>query len=313
MIKQKIIIDVDTGIDDALAIIYALQSPELEIVGFTTCFGNHFVEKTTSNTLRVLELLNKTEIPVIAGASRPLLRPNLKKLPIAIHGFDGPGNVLSSFSKVNPLNGSAHEFMIEQIEKHPGEITIVMLGPLTNLALAIQQKPDIVKQVKHVAVMGGAVRCSGNITSEAEANIYSDPESAQIVLQSGLPLTLVGLDVTMNTLLPREQVKQWRMKGTKVGLFLADITEFYMDAYMKLYPSIKGCALHDPLVVGIMIDSTFVRTVPMFVSVVTDDGEKVGKTVEEKRPDTSQSSVRVCVGVESERFLQHFVTRISSI
>lgn len=307
---KKVIIDVDTGIDDALAMIYALHSPELDILGFTTCFGNNIVYETTRNTLRVLELVGRTDIPVFPGAAEPLSRVNRKQLPIAIHGFDGLADVKIPDAKVLPLSQPASTFIVEQVKKFPGEITLITLGTLTNVALAIKEDPELVTKVKNVAVMGGAVLCPGNVTPAAEANIYADPEAAQFVFQSGIPIMLVGLDVTMQTLLPRACVEEWRSIGTELSTFLADISDFYMDAYLKRYPSINGCALHDPLVVGAVIDSTFVKTFPMYVEVDTEGEQSVGRTVADREPNHPPANMQVCLEVDSERFTHHFLKRI---
>ncbi|MFT4417277.1 nucleoside hydrolase [Fredinandcohnia humi] len=302
---KKVIFDVDTGIDDAMAIAYSLNSPELEVEGFTTCFGNVSVDEATRNTLAVLEKLGK-KVPVYAGASKPLYRENRPNFAKIVHGEDGLGNVLDFSPSTTAETKSAVDFIIDEVKKQPNEITILAVGPLTNLALALQKAPEIVSLVKEVVIMGGAVYVPGNKTPYAEANIITDPEAAEIVLSSGLPLTMVGLDVTLQTLLPKTEVDKWRERGTEVGTFFANMVEHYMNFYEKSYPGIGGCGLHDPLAVGVTIDSSLVKTVPVHVKVTTE-GTEDGRTI--PVPD-GEPKIHVCTEVEVERFLEHFLRRI---
>lgn len=304
---KPIILDVDTGIDDAMALVYAARSPELDLLGVTTLFGNVSVEEASRNTLYVLELLGREDVPVYAGADKPLVRPDLKGYAKQVHGEDGLGGALRGEPKGKAGSMPAARFLVDAVRRRPGEVTVIAVGPMTNLAQAIIIDPDFVKQVGHVVIMGGAVTVRGNITPHAEANIYSDPEAAAFVLCSGLPLTMVGLDVTMQTLLPRTNLEQWRGKGGKVTDFLARATDFYMNAYENWSPGIGGCALHDPLAVGMAIDPTFCRTAEMRVDVVTE-GEMIGKTVGDRSADGPK--INVCLEVDADRFLQHFMGRI---
>lgn len=300
---KKIIFDVDTGIDDAMAIAYAVNSPELEILGLTTSYGNVEVETATRNTLAVLEKLGK-RIPVYAGAARPLERKTREGFAKYVHGEDGLGNVLD-FEPVNSEESeSAVDFIINQVKRLPHEVTIIAVGPLTNLALAIQKAPEIAELVGDVVIMGGAVFVPGNATPHAEANIFADPEAAEIVLSSGLPITLVGLDVTMQTLLPRNKVEEWR--GSEAGDFFANMVGFYHDFYESFSPGIGGCGLHDPLAVGVAIDSSFVKTKYIGVSVITK-GEEDGRTL----PNSEEEpKIQVCTEVDATRFLEHFLKRV---
>ncbi|OXM87237.1 nucleoside hydrolase [Paenibacillus rigui] len=302
---KAIILDVDTGIDDALAISYAVRSPELNVLGITTCFGNVTVEEATRNTLVVLEHLD-SEVPVIPGAGKPFLRQPTKGSTPHIHGEDGIGNTLKELPKRSAEQGHAAPFMIDRIQSQPNQVTVITVGTLTNLALAIQQAPDIVRQVERVVVMGGAVTVPGNVTAYAEANVFADPDAADYVFRSGIPVTLVGLDVTMKTLLSIEEMTNWRNKTSKLGPFLADMTEFYMGAYERFYPGIGGCALHDPLAVGAVIEPGFVKSVPMRLQVGLE-GETLGRTT--GTPD-ADANVAVCIEVDADRFLAHFLSRV---
>ena len=304
MTARPIILDVDTGVDDALAIAYAVRSPELNLVGLTTTFGNITVEEAARNSLIVLEKLG-SDAPVVAGAAQPLVRAKTE-YPRHIHGEHGLGAATWTEPRRRAAPGHAADFMIEQARRHEGRLTLICVGPLTNLATAVRRDPSFVGAVDRVILMGGAVRTPGNVTRYAEANIYSDPEAADLVFRSGLPLTVVGLDVTMKTLLPRDRVREWRRKAGELGAFLADMTEFYIDFYEADYPGIGGCALHDPLAVGVAIDPGFVNAEPLRIAVDTC-GETLGRTAE--RGD-GEPNASVCLGVDGERFLQHFLSRV---
>lgn len=302
---KPIIFDVDTGIDDALAMSYALHSPELELLGFTTCFGNVPVDEATRNTLAVLEKVGK-HVPVYAGASRMFTRGEKKVWAKHVHGEDGLGNSLQHHPTTKAESQPAQDFIIEQVKKRPKEITIIAVGPLTNVALSIQKAPEIIPLIKEVIIMGGAVKVPGNVNAYAEANMIADPEAADYVFSSGLNITLVGLDVTLQTLLPKSKLADWRATGKETAQFFADITEFYINYYESYYPGIGGCALHDPLAVGVAIDESLVSAESMNVK-VTLEGEELGRTVgnSEREP-----KIRVCTEVDAARFLEHFLSRV---
>ncbi|NEW05041.1 nucleoside hydrolase [Paenibacillus sp. SYP-B3998] len=307
---KPIILDVDTGIDDALAISYAVNSPELELLGLTTCFGNVTVEEATRNTLLVLEHLDSA-VPVIPGATKPLFVSRVKANATHIHGEDGIGNTLTNLPTRKALSQYAPQFIIDQVRSKPHQVTIITVAAMTNLALAIMQAPDIVNLVDNVIVMGGAVKRAGNVTPHAEANIYADPEAADYVFASGIPITLVGLDVTMETLLPKKDVQAWRSKGTELGTLMADMTEFYIDAYEDFYPGIGGCGLHDPLAVGVAICPDFVTTEPLYVRVDLDGFHSLGRTIGDLRSKPAhEPNMQVCLKVDTERFLEHFLSRV---
>lgn len=285
---KPIILDVDTGIDDALAIAYALNSPELEVIGLTTCFGNGPIQYTTRNTLVVLEKLAKT-VPVYAGADKPLKR-GLKKFPTHVHGEDGLGNQFDQPPSREAESEGAVDYIIRQVKERPNEITIIAVGPLTNLALAVKKEPEIATLVKEVVIMGGAVFTKGNVTPYSEANVITDPEAADCVFSSGLPVTIVGLDVTMKTLLPKAKLADWDALNTETADFFADMTRFYMQSYETFHPGIGGCALHDPLAVGITIDPSFVKKETWSIKVVLE-GEEIGRTVAHSE---GEPKIQVC-------------------
>lgn len=309
---KPIILDVDTGIDDTMAIAYAAHSPELRLLGLTTLFGNVSVEEATRNTLYVLEQLGLEHVPVYAGADKPFSGQNVKSYAKHVHGEDGLGGALGdALPKGRAGSLTAAQFMIEQVRSMPGQVTIIAVGPMTNLALAVQLDAEFVKLVDQVVIMGGAVTVPGNVTPFAEANIYSDPEAAQFVFQSGLPITMVGLDVTMQTLLPRTKLEEWRKKGGPMAGLLAEAADFYMNAYETWSPGIGGCALHDPLAVGVVIDPSFCRTEAMHIEVDVDGAES-GRTftVPHNSSASFRPNLKVCLEVDAARFLEHFMSRV---
>lgn len=301
---HKIILDVDTGIDDALAIAYAVASPEIELLAVTACYGMAPVDYTFRNTGTILSCLN-SKVPFYRGAEKPLARA--KEYNGKFHGMDGLGDILGEVDSLAVSSVSAIDHIIELAHAYGRELTIVTTGPLTNLVLAIRKDPSIVGKIGRVVSMGGAVLSPGNATKFAEANIHIDPEAADTVFQSELPITLVGLDVTRKTLLTREDVLRWRELGTETSAFFADFTEFYLDAYRTYYPFLKGCALHDPLAVAVAKNPDWVRTVPMFIKVDLEE-DALGRTTEDlhrAQPDAAPNT-KVCVQVEAEPFMSDF-------
>ncbi|MCG7406107.1 nucleoside hydrolase [Paenibacillus sp. ACRRX] len=302
---KLLILDVDTGVDDALAIAYAVRSPELKLHGITTCYGNVTVSEAARNTLIVLEKLGVYDVPVFKGAEQPLKRKK-EHYVRHIHGEHGLGEAELFEPQNKPSGKNAVDYLIEQFRAYPKQITLVMVGPLTNLALALQKAPDIAELIGELIIMGGAVRTRGNVTSHAEANIHCDVDAADILFKAKLPLTVVGLDVTMETLLPLSAVQQWRNENPDIGGYFADITEFYIRFYETRYPCSGGCALHDPLAVGVAIDASFVKRVPLHVA-IDKTGDEIGRT---RELDDGEATCEVCVEVDAERFLTHFLSRV---
>ncbi len=309
---KPIILDVDTGIDDTLAIAYAAHSPELRLLGLTTLFGNVSVEEATRNSLIVLELLGLEDVPVYAGADKPFFRQDMKAYAKHVHGEDGLGGAWNeAMPKGKAGSLTAAQFMVDRVRSMPGQVTIIAVGPMTNLALAVMMDPEFVRLVDRVVIMGGAVTVPGNVTAQAEANIISDPEAAEYVFRSGLPITMVGLDVTMKTLLPRTRLQEWRNKDTELAHFLADATDFYINAYETWNPGIGGCALHDPLAVGVVIDPSVCRTQAMHIEVDVEGLLSTGRTIADRRAIPAKPpNVDVCLEVDAERFLKHFMSRV---
>ena len=250
---QKIIIDTDPGQDDAVAILLALASPEeLEVLGITAVAGNVPLELTARNARIVCELAGRPDMPVFAGCDRPLRRP----LVTAEHvhgktGLDGP--VLPE--PTMPLQEQhAVDFLIETLRREPeGSVTLCPLGPLTNIATAFERAPDIIGRVGHIVLMGGAYFEVGNITPAAEFNIYVDPEAAEVVFRSGVPLTVMPLDMTHKALVTKPRNDAFRALGTPVGQAVAQMTDFFERFDREKYGS-EGAPLHDPCVTAFLLD-----------------------------------------------------------
>lgn len=306
---KKVILDVDTGIDDALGIMLALGSGRLDVLGITTVSGNVSLEQATENTCKILDLLQAgQDLPVVPGAAKPLLRPAF--FEHRVHGSDGIGGALRGVRTARQPEGrSAADYMIEQIRRHPGELTLVMTGPLTNLALAAAQAPDIVRDVREVIVMGGVVQSYGNVTPVAEYNMYVDPEAARIVLNAGFrELVLVGLDVTRKALLSEEHIE--RLGDTPYGRYVRESTADYMNRYCERN-GVRACALHDPLAVGVAIDRKLVTTGHYYVDVETRSELCDGQTVcDFQNRLQREPNAHVCVDVNADAFLDMFIAAL---
>lgn len=307
---QKIIIDTDPGVDDSMAILFALRSPELEVAGLTTVFGNSNVEQCAANALRILEVAGRTDIPVAAGAAAPLVRPYHGRGDI-VHGDDGLGNSFFPPSARRPGAEHAARFIIRTVMAQPGEMALVAIGPLTNLALAVRLEPRIASAVKAVIIMGGAAFVPGNISPVAEANLYNDPEAAAIVFSAGWPLTMVGLDVTTRTVMTRKYFDELTTAHNPLTDFIARITPFYYSFHRQAH-GVDGIFTHDPSAIAYTIDPTLFRTerLPIFVET---EGRCFGQTVADRRRHwAALPEINVCVGVDSEKLLALFKERITA-
>jgi len=323
---RKVIIDTDPGTDDAMAIMLALSSPELDVRAFTVVPGNVTAEQGLQNALRMVSLASRCDIPVAAGAKHPLFQ----KLVTAEfwHGKNGLANIElpPSKCKVDPRWGP--DLIIELVHANPHEITLIPVGPLTNIALAIEKDPTIVPLVKEIILMGGSIS-GGNVNAAAEANIYNDPEAAQIVFQAGWPLTMVGLDVGDKTLLTRKYLEQIGKDQGPVSDFIYGVASFLIELSEKFGDS--GTPMYDPLAVGVAIDNSIVTTPLMHVEVETRGEFTRGETVANRRGaiernvlrhfpdgdryvieglDKVEPNAKVCTEVNANRFLELFVSRI---
>ena len=307
---RDIIYDGDPGIDDALAILLALGSGRLRLV--TTVAGNVELDQGTKNTLNLLELAGRADIPVAQGARKPLARRLVTSKHV--HGQDGLGDMNLPKPKLKAQNIGAVQLIKSEVLKNPCELTIVAAGPLTNLAQLLSEEPGIAGQVRKVVVMGGAVRVPGNITRYAEFNIHADPEAAQQVLQSDLDVTLVSLDVTMNVnnfLTPRG-LEAMTEDGSVLSDFVARIGSFYMD-FASHRGGSEGCPLHDPLAVAIALDGSLATTERIGVTVSSNSGRGRGQTLEDVNGTVARTKIDFCESVDSKRFIETFIRHITSL
>ena len=310
--KIKVLLDLDTGIDDALALAYVLGSPEAELVGVVCSYGNVTVDTAARNTLLLLELLGRPDIPVYLGADRPLGARGPFEPPagvVRIHGRDGLGDVLTENRSRNaPRAAARRDGWVETL--CDTDVSYVPTGPLTNLAEALKMTPDLPKSLPRVTFMGGALCVPGNVTPCAEANIRNDSEAADAVLRSGLKTRMIGLDVTHQVILTREDTARWRALGTAAGRFFADMTDHYIDIYEKNNPHMGGCALHDPLAAAAAIDPSLVTCLPANLRVELD-GPVRGRTVcDPERLRDAEKDCEVALIVDAPRFLGEFLARV---
>ena len=323
---KKIILDTDPGTDDAMALMLALNSPELDLRAITVVPGNVTARQGLENALRMVSLANRCDIPVAAGAQHPLFQ----KLVTAEfwHGKNGLANIELPASKCKVDPRYAADLIIELIHANPHEITLVPVGPLTNIALALEKDPSIVPLVKEVVLMGGSIK-GGNVNAAAEANIYNDPEAAQLVFQAGWPLTMVGLDVGDKTLFSRKYLDQLGKTHGPVNDFIYGVAKFLVELSEKFGDT--GSPMYDPLAVGVAIDSALVTAPAMHVDVETRGDFTRGETVANRRNEVERNvlhhspdgdryiiesldkvapNAKVCIDVQSEKFLQMFVARL---
>jgi purine nucleosidase len=306
----RMILDVDTGIDDALAIALALRRPGIALEAVTTVYGNIDVAAATRNTLQILELAGRADIPVAAGAARSLTRPYLRKAS-HIHGANGIGEVALPPPSRAAVAESAADLIIRLARENPGAITLVPVGPMTNVALALMKAPEIARLLDRIVLMGGSLHHPGvpGIPSPmADANFFNDPEAARIVFQSGARVTMVGMDVTMQTLFTGAMMDALDARGDALTRAVVAASRFYLAAYRAQYPDITGCALHDPLAVAVAEDPSLVTVEAMQCDVeclgeitrgqVVADRRRTGKTV---------PNVDVAVGVDVPRFMDVFL------
>ncbi len=308
----RIIIDTDPGVDDALAILLALASPEIKLEALTTICGNIGIERTTYNALSVLELVKAGQIPVARGCTHPLVRP----IPVsgeAVHGQSGLGKAQMPEPRSETASQHAVDYLIERILAEPQQITLFTIGPMTNLALALRKEPRIAQAIKELVIMGGAIRQGGNVTPLAEFNVHADPHAAHIVFHSGIPITLVPLDATYKCLLTSADIERLNRISSPIARFVHDSTAVYMEFYKK-YEGFEGCALHDPLTLAVIIAPELFTFENHYVDVDISDGISSGNTFADfmkvaKKP----SNIKVALDVRGRDFIELFIERMESL
>ena len=305
----NIIFDTDPGVDDAFALLYALNHPNINVLGITTVFGNVPVETSTKNALILSEMAHKGTI-VYQGANKPLER-KVTNYPSFIHGHDGLGDTNHPQSKFNASKLDAAQFIINEINENPGNISLVAVGPLTNIANAIKQDPSIANKVNSLLIMGGSWLAGGNITPVAEANIYNDPEAAEIVFKSGLPIIMVGLDVTHKVFLSQKDIDKLSSLNNS-GKFLEKISNIYIKFY-KDTRNMDGCFFHDATAVIAMTNPEFFKYKNARVYVSKDNLTR-GQTVvylkdlkHETIINDDRDFVKVLYDVESKNVISEYL------
>lgn len=340
----RVIIDTDPGVDDALALLFAMRSPELKIEAITPVAGNVPLELTLPNALRMVEIAGRTDIPVAAGANAPLVRRLVTAAQV--HGENGLGGAIFPEPKIKPVAEPAAEFIRQIVRRHPGELTLLTIGPLTNIAAALNGDPELAGMVRGLVMMGGSLS-GGNITPAAEFNIYVDPEAARIVFQSGIPITMVGLDVTRKTSLTDDHVRVLQAAENPVSQAAAKIARNAID-HTRAQGFLVGPNMHDSLAVAAFLDPSILRWKEYYVDVETAGELTAGETVgyspaagdDRRRPDMEKQgtmnmpirgsaptlgstrtspvlrdkfvpNAKVAVEVESARFFDLLIGRLS--
>jgi len=310
MPSHRIIIDTDPGVDDAFTFLLALASPEIKLEALTTTQGNVTLEKATHNALSILELGRASHIPVAAGSMYPLVQP--LRASAYVHGESGIGNSRLPAPQAKPVPQHAVDFLIEKGLAEPNELSIFPIGPLTNIAMAIRKEPRFAKAVKELVIMGGAIQESGNMTPQAEFNIFVDPHAAHIVFHAGIPITLIPLDVTHKCLLKREHVDRILKIHSPISRFIRDTMEVYLSAsYEKGF---EGSALHDPLTLATLIAPELLTLKEYYVDVDISGGVSMGKTFADVFAITKKpANMKVAMNVRGDDFVELFVQRMEAL
>jgi pyrimidine-specific ribonucleoside hydrolase len=309
-VAAPLVIDCDPGVDDAMAILLALASPELELVAVTTVAGNLPLETTTRNALRVLALAGREDVPVAAGAARPLVIPRWRDAAV-VHGADGLGGAPAPESRAAVVPMHAIDLIAEVLERSEQPVLLAPIGPLTNVALLAALRPELLPRLGRVAVMGGADGL-GNITPAAEFNIWFDPEGAARAFDSGLDITLVGLNVTRAAMLMDPDVERIRDAGP-IGAVAAAMLDFYLDWQFR-HHGLRAVPVHDALAVATLIRPELVTTIEALVTIDATIGPARGMTlVDRYRWKGEASNAQVAVDVDRDAFVEFLCERLASL
>lgn len=319
---KKIIIDTDPGVDDSLAIFIALNSPELEVLGLTTIFGNAITTTCTKNALRLLEIADRSYIPVYEGAHKPL-NGKFRGAATFVHGDNGQGNVELFEPITKAKKESAVDFLKTMIDLYPNEITIVPVGPLTNIATLLSSHKGIDSKIKEIVLMGGNAQVAGNATPTAEANILNDPEAADIVFAAQCKITMVGLDVTNEVFMNEDQVNKIGSFENAKSQHIGKINPFYFN-FLQDFTKKKGMPIHDSSAITYLVHPEYFETIQNPIKVETlgisrgktwmGSGNKDNEegTGERLKPWKNRQNVNVCIGVEGQKVISFITERISN-
>lgn len=334
MIKHPVILDTDPGIDDALAILLAIISPEVELRGVTVTGGNCPMLDGLENARAVLGMAQRHDIPVLAGVATPLLRPAFTAAET--HGASGLGYAQLPRAQYAHPDTHAVDFIIDTIMAQPGEVSLIPVAPLTNIAMAIRKEPRIIQAVRQVIIMGGAVRVDGNTTSLAEFNFFVDPHAAHMVMQSGMPMTLVPWDITRDVMLYQSHIDHILTIDSPVSHFIAEATRFYLEFHLASF-GVAGCAINDPVALALTFWPDLAETTAVHIDVEHVSELSMGKSVITYVGDTThpprdtditgfnrqharwqsmyrpQPNVRLVTAFNHELFIERFVARMMQL
>lgn len=309
---RKIIIDTDPGQDDAVAILLALASPELDVLGLVAVAGNVPLALTATNARRIVELAGRPEVPVYAGAVRPMVRPLVTAEHV--HGRTGLDGADLPEPEVPLHPGHGVDFIIETLLKaEPGEVTLCTLGPLTDVALALNRAPEIAPRIREIVMMGGAYFAVGNITPTAEFNVYVDPEAADVVMRSGVPITMLPLDVTHGTLATPDRLARFRALGTRSGATVAGMLGFSERFDNEKYGG-AGAPLHDPNVIAWLLRPALYTGRHVNVAIECASPLTLGMTVADYwRVTQRPANAMFLTGVDADGFFDLLVERLAAL
>lgn len=308
---MRVILDTDPGIDDALAILLLAASPEVSLEAITVTHGNTSVDKCARNALQLIDLAGIESVPVARGASEPIV----KSLSVAeeTHGDGGLGYAQLPAPSISLSKEHAVDTIIKLVHRFPHEITLLCIGPMTNIALAILKDPSIVPLVKRVVSMAGAFYFPGNATPDSEYNVYCDPESYDIVLRAGFDLTIVPLDVTYKCIFTKEHISRLKEIKPEIREFIDDSTRFYMEFHNE-YQSIDGCAINDPLAAAILIEPDLVKLRDYYVTVELKGEHTKAKTSADHFGVLHKAvNAKVAMEVDVPGFMNFFITRMKML
>jgi inosine-uridine nucleoside N-ribohydrolase len=308
---MKVILDTDPGIDDALAFILLKAMPEVSLQAITTTHGNTTVTKCTENALKLVELLGMQGVPVAQGAHEPLVRA----LSVAeeTHGDTGLGHAVLPPASITAVESNAANLIIEIVNANPGEITILTIGPVTNIALALLKEPSLRKKIKNVVAMAGTIHYPGNATPSSEYNVFCDPESFDILLRSGIDLTIVPLDVTYQCLFTKAHIERLANARKDIRTFIDRSTAFYMEFHAE-YQGIEGCAINDPLAAAILVKPDLVTLRDYYVDIELHGQFTTAKLSADHFAATGyKPNAKVAMGVDVEAFMDFFIERVKTL
>jgi inosine-uridine nucleoside N-ribohydrolase len=303
-----VLIDCDPGHDDAMALLLALASPELDLLGVTTVYGNQTLEKTTANAIRILELVGRGDVAVAAGADRPLVRERF--VAAYVHGESGLDGPVLAAPEARPVDQHAVDFIAERVLTAAQPVTLIPTGPLTNVALFLATHPEVASRLERIVLMGGSI-AEGNVTPAAEFNVWADPEAARRVFTSGLDVTMIGLDVTHKALMTPEHAQRLGASG-RVGKVVAELWAFYHRFHRETY-GFPGSPVHDAVAVAQVMRPELVETLERHVAIDCESQLCRGRTVVDLwRRTGNEPNSKVGVDIDAEMFLELLIERLTS-